>query len=106
MHFLAAVRTCDGDFVNIRSVKLYGHIDILICKLYQFLSGTYAVKVSAFAAPDWNRCTPVSGTGYSPVLNFGKPVAETLFAYEFREPVYSVVIGYQLIFKLAHLYIP
>ena len=60
VHALSALRTLDSYLINIRSVELNGLIDILLYIVDELLTGTYAVKVSAFALPDRNRCSPVS----------------------------------------------
>ena len=58
--------------------------------------------MSAFTLPNIQRCTPVTVTADSPVLNILKPVSETSFSNTFRNPVDRVVICDQVIFYSRH----
>ena len=59
--------------------------------------------MSAFALPDVQRCSPVTVTADTPVLNVFQPVAETSFTDALRNPVDCVVISDQVIFDCCHL---
>ena len=106
VHALSAFRALDGDLVHIRSVELDRLIDLLLNIIYQLLTRTYAVQVTALALPDRDRCSPVSRSRNSPVLNVLKPVSESLLAYIRRVPVYCVVVCDQLVSELCHLDVP
>ena len=49
--------------------------------------------MSTFTGPDIERCTPISVTADSPVLNVLEPVAESSLSYAFGNPIYSVIIS-------------
>ena len=74
VHRLAAFRTGQGHIIHVRSVQFNRFVDLLVRELHQFLTGTDTVQMTAFASPDRNRGTPVSGTGNRPVLDLREPV--------------------------------
>ena len=78
-------------------MKLDAFVYVLVCLCDKIRLGADAFQVTALAAPDRNRCSPVSVTGNRPILNILKPVSETLFAYKVRIPVYLVVVFNKLI---------
>ena len=93
--------------IHVRTVQIDGlRINGFDAFFLQFFSAADAFQVTAFTAPDWNRSSPISGSGNCPVLDFCQPVAETLLADKRRVPVHGVVVLYQLILQLAHLDIP
>ena len=105
-HRLAAHRAGQMNVIHIRSVKFDIFCDILLCFFRQFSSASDAFQVTAFAAPDRDRSTPVSVSGDRPVVDVFQPVSESLFTDEIREPVYAVVIGNQFVFQLGHFNVP
>ncbi len=105
-HGSSALFASDMDLVHIRSVQFDVIIDGFHRLLDQLFSGSDGFQMSAFASPDINRRAPVSVSGDRPVVDIFQPVSETLFSHEIREPVYSIVIGDQLILQLGHFDIP
>ena len=105
-HHLAALRTCEVDVVHIRSVQFDRLVDVFDSLFHEFLSASYALKMTAFASPDRDRCSPVSVSGDSPVFDVSKPVAESLVADIGRPPVDCIVVRYELVLELAHADVP
>ena len=105
-HRLAAVRACKMHVVNIRSVQFDVLSDVFLSFFNKFSSAAYAFQMAAFTSPDRDRCSPVSVSGYRPVVDVFEPVSESLFSYEIREPVDHVVVCNELILELCHFYIP
>ena len=64
------------------------------------------MAVSAGAFPDIKRRSPISVTGKTPVLNVLKPVAESSLTDILGNPVYGIVISYEAVLYLCHLYKP
>ena len=103
-HGSAAVRAGKMDPVHIRSVQLHllaGSIARKLRKLTPRTDDNSLAAVRAF--PDRERCSPVSVTGESPVLNVLKPVAETSLAHGRRNPVDLFVVAYKIVADSGHL---
>ncbi len=58
---------------------------------------------SVIALPDIERCSPVSVTGDSPVLDVLKPVTESALADRLRNPVDLLVVADKVILNLGDL---
>ena len=93
VHGLAAFRTRHGNFVNVRSVQLYGFCCFVSAHFKEFLSAADGMHMSAFTFPYVQRRSPVTVTADTPVLYVFQPVAETAFSNTFRNPVNGVVVA-------------
>ena len=103
-HGLTAVRTGDGDLVDIRPVQLHRLRRRIAGQLMKFLSGTDGLHVAAaLALPYIQRCAPVTVSGDTPVLDVLQPVAETALADGFRNPVDRLIVAHQIVPHRRHL---
>ena len=81
-------------------------VDIFLRSINKFRAASDTVKFSAVAAPDWNRGSPITRSGDSPVFNLFQPISETLLTDEFRIPINSIIVCNELVLERAHLDIP
>ncbi len=103
-HGLTAVRTGDGDLVDIRSMQFHRLCRRIAGKLQQFLTGSHGLHVAAaLALPYVKRRAPVTVPGDTPVLDIFQPVAETPLADGLRNPVDRLVIAHQIVPHRRHL---
>ena len=58
--------------------------------------------MSALALPDIQRCSPVTVSGNTPVLNVLQPVAETSLTDVFRNPIDGIIVADQIILYCCH----
>ena len=103
MHGASALRAADGDFIDIRTMQLYRFCRLVSAHLKQLLTAADRVHMAAFTFPDIQRCSPVTVTGNTPVLNVLQPVSETAFADTFRNPVDGIVVADQILLHCGHL---
>ena len=104
LHCLAALRTLALDLIDIRPVKLNCLCLGISGEFLKLLAGADSFLMSAVCTlPDIERCTPVTVSGNTPILNIFKPVAETAFTYACGDPVNSLIVCNQVIPYCCHL---
>ena len=103
VHLFSTIRTFECNLINIRSVQLYLRRIRIPAPVRKFLPAADTFLMTALALPHIERRAPVTVSRNTPVLNILKPVAKTTFSDRFRNPVYSIVIPYQVILHSRHL---
>ena len=102
LHCAATFRTRHCNLVNIRSVK-FNCLCLFITGLFKkFLTTANRLHTSTVTLPDIQRCTPVTITADTPILNIFQPVAKTSLTDTFRYPVNCIIISNQIIFYSSH----
>ena len=96
MHLAAALRTLDGHGVDVGSVQ-FNILRTVRRHFLQFCDRADRVEMTAGALPDVERSAPVTVAGDRPVLDVLKPVAEASLPDCFGNPVYRVIVPYQIV---------
>src|SRR5699024_8935859 len=84
-------------------MKLHSLGILVAASLKKFLTAADGFHMAALAFPYVERCSPVTVSADSPVLNIFQPVAEAAFSDTLRDPVDGVVIPDQVLFDCSHL---
>ena len=84
-------------------MKLHSFRFLVTASLKKFLAAADGFHMAALAFPYIERCSPVTVSADSPVLNIFQPVAEAAFSDTLRDPVDRVVIPDQILFNCSHL---
>ena len=102
VHVFATVRALNGYSINIWTVKFYFCRFRISTLFSQLCTASDRFHMTALTLPYIQRCSPVTVTGNTPILNVLQPVTETSFSNGFRNPVYSSIVANQIIFDCCH----
>ena len=102
MHFLAAVRTLNGNIINIWTMKL-NIIWAVIRHGLQLLNGTDGMLTATGALPNIKWSSPITVTANTPILKVLQPLTKTTGTDSIRHPVNGLVVGDELFLHVSHL---
>ena len=101
VHLFAALRTLDGNGIDVRTVKL-NILRTVIGHGLQLFNASDGMLMTTLTLPDVQRSSPVTVTADAPVLHIFQPVTETAFSDALGDPVYGVVVADEVVFHSRH----